>query len=508
MKIFTSQEISDIESRVLSQGVTLDDIIEATGPKLAKEISTEWRNKGRMYIFAGNDRCGAFTLAAARHLDIESGRISIVAFNIGGNKYTTECQAARDRFIEAHGSDHLCEVVGLEFDFPEISRHDIIIDGIYGTERKLPLTGGYKYTVQRINEAGARVVSIDIPSGLTEDTSRGIVNRDIVNATVTLTPGLPRLSFLFSESASLIGAWRTIAIKEFTEAVARIPSKYRIVEQQDIRSLLPQREAFASKADYGSAIIYAGSLGMMGAAVLAVKGALRAGAGKVTCHAPSHGYNILQTAVPCALCDPDCGKISISQIELKRKYDAVAIGPGIGTAEDTINALDCFLKVANANSNPVVLDADALNCIAIRTKMLDHIPVMSVLTPHVGEFDLLFGKQPSSATRLQCAIDVAERYQVIIVLKGHYTAIVRPDGKVYFNPTGSPAMATAGSGDVLTGIMAGMIAQGLKPELAAIAATYIHGLAGEIAAQRHGTYGTLASDIADAVGQAIKTIIE
>ena len=247
---------------------------------------------------------------------------------------------------------------------------------------------------------------------------------------------------------------------------------------------------------------------MMGAAVLAARGALRAGCGKVTVHSPKCGYFVLQTAVPCAMYDNDPGDYVINRIELQRNYKAVAIGPGIGTADSTIDALDEFLKIANANSRPLVLDADALNCIAIRPAMLNHIPVMSVLTPHAGEFDRLFGRHPSSYARLLKAIDISARRQIIIVLKGRFTAIVRPDGKVYFNPTGTPALATGGTGDVLTGVMAAFIAQGMRPELAAIAAPYVHGLAGELAAQQHGTYGVTADDVAQNIGRAIKSIIE
>lgn len=246
---------------------------------------------------------------------------------------------------------------------------------------------------------------------------------------------------------------------------------------------------------------------MVGASVLAASGALRGGCGKVTVHGPRCSYYVVQTAVPCAMFSTDPGDAAITQIELQRDYRAVAIGPGIGTADATIDALDSFLKIANANSRPLVLDADALNCISIRPDMINHVPVMSVITPHAGEFDRLFGRQPTSLARLHKAIEVSHKHNIIIVLKGHFTAIVRPDGKVYFNPTGTPAMATGGSGDVLTGLIAAFIARGLQPELAALAAPYIHGLAGEMAARKCGTYGVTAADIADHIGQAIESVI-
>lgn len=505
MKIFTDNEIRDIENEVLSQGVTWDEIIESTGRSLAKEIASECGTESHIFVFAGNDRCGAYAVEATRHL---GAKVRLVLFNIGGNRLSDECRAARDRYIETCGKESLTEVTGKEFSMPEIKKTDTIVDGLFGSERTTPLTGGYKITVQNFNDSGAKIISVDIPSGLTVDVASGIVSRDIAHADVTLAIGVPRLSFLLRECAEMLGRWRVVPVSQYAEAISKARTKFRVVEKSDIQHLLHPRNPFASKADFGDAIIYAGSYGMMGAAVLATRAALRAGAGKVTCHTPRCGYYVMQTSVPCAMTETDRGDVSITQIELRRSFDAVAIGPGIGTADSTIEALDSFLKVSNANSRPVVLDADALNCLSIRPTMLSHVPVMSVLTPHAGEFDRLFGRQPTSSARLLKAIEVAAYHQVIIILKGRHTAIVRPDGKVYFNPTGTPAMATAGSGDVLTGILAGFIAQGLRPELAAIAATYIHGTAGEIAARRHGTYGTTAEDIAEAVGVAIKSTIE
>ena len=251
-------------------------------------------------------------------------------------------------------------------------------------------------------------------------------------------------------------------------------------------------------------MLVAGSYGMMGAAVLAARGALRAGAGKVSIHTARCGFNIIQSSVPEALFDADRHDIAITDINLKHEYNAVAVGPGIGTNDVTVNAVEMFLKQAKG---PVILDADALNCVAKRPTMLNHIPVLSIITPHAGEFDRIFGAQPSAEARLLKAVEMAHYYNIIIVLKGHYTAMVRPDGKIYFNSSGNPAMATAGSGDVLTGVICALMAQGYKPEISAIIGTYIHGVAGDIAAEEHGQYGVTAGDIADNIGRAIRDIM-
>ena len=216
----------------------------------------------------------------------------------------------------------------------------------------------------------------------------------------------------------------------------------------------------------------------------------------------------MQSAVPSALFESDPHDTVISDFTLHRKYDAVAIGPGIGTARETVDALEQFLKVANANRRSVVLDADALNCIAQRPSMLNFVPQMSVLTPHAGEFDALFGEHSSEQARLRKALVMADHLQVMIVLKSHYTAIVRPDGKVYINSSGTPALATAGSGDVLTGVITALQAQGYSAEIAALLGCFIHGVAGHLSAERNGVPGTTADDIADNIGRAIKIIME
>lgn len=509
MKIFSSDEINAIRRYTLKeQGMTEMQLIESIGESIACEVITSIVPGHRLIIFAGPDLNGAYALAAARQLCLQGYRPQVFMFNIGGNRATPECASARDRLRDECGTEVLTEVTGLQFAMPDMQGDVTVIDGLFGTERLTPLSGGYQSIVRHINEMGPRVISIDVPSGLLADSTESLINRNIIHASLTLAIGMPRVGFFMRENAELLGNWKVIPVDFSPSVLERAPWKYRLAEKSDIRHILRPRDPFASKADYGDAIIYAGSYGMMGAATLAARGALRGGCGKVTVHSPKCGYFVLQSSVPCALYDTDPGDYAISRIELCRDYKAVAIGPGIGTADATIDALDEFLKIANANSRLLVLDADALNCMAIRPGMLNHIPVMSVLTPHAGEFDRLFGRQPSSYARLLKALDICNKRHIIIVLKGRFTAIVRPDGKVYFNPTGSPALATGGTGDVLTGLLASFIAQGIRPELAAIAAPYVHGLAGELAAQQHGTYGVTASDVADCVGRAIKSIIE
>ena len=509
MKIYSSEEMKIVmQSTLQERGITMCQFIDDVAAGMADEIARHIVGRERRIVaFAGPELNGAYALAVSRYLFAAGFRPEVFLFNFGGNCATEECVAMRDRFRDECDPALLNEVTSLRFAMPNMSHNVVFVDGLFGQERTQPLPGGYQALVRHINEMGVCVFSLDVPSGLLVDSVEGLINRNIVHARRTLTVGEPGIAFFLKDNEELIGDWMRIDAGLSKDAMAKIQTRFTLVEKGLVKRLLKPRRAFASKADCGNAIIFAGSYGMLGAAVLAAKGALRGGAGKVTVHAPRCGFFVLQNSVPCALFDVDPGDVAISQIELQRNYDAVAIGPGIGTADVTIDALDSFLKIANANSRPVVLDADALNCISYRQSMLNHLPVMSILTPHEGEFDRLFGTQPSSYARLMKAIDEAKRRQIFIILKGRYTAVVWPDGKVYFNPTGTPALATAGTGDVLTGILAAFLAQGIPPEQAAIAAPYVHGLAGELAAKDHGVYGTTASDVADQVGRAIKAIM-
>lgn len=286
--------------------------------------------------------------------------------------------------------------------------------------------------------------------------------------------------------------------------IRKATAPFHLVERPEVRKLLRHRPEFCSKADFGSALLVAGSYGMMGAAVLAARGALRAGAGKVSVYSPRCGYEIMQSSVPEAMFVAANSDIHISSIRLSNTFSAIGLGPGIGTADATVDALEQFLQ---DRREPVVLDADALNCIAKRQTLLHRIPVNSILTPHAGEFDRIFGQQPNSEARLVKAIEVARYHQILIVLKGRFTTIVMPDGRLCFNSSGNPAMATPGSGDVLTGVITALMAQGYQPKVAAICGVYIHGCAGDLAADTEGQYGVTAGDIAANIGRAIKYVL-
>lgn len=503
MKIFTNTEIRQIDRYTIeNEGIQPLELVQRVAQCVADEIMSRWAATKPVAVFAGPGNNGADALAAAKLLAEAGYKVHTYLFNIGGTKLSPECQACRDAYAATPGVG-LTEVVDT-FMMPDMGRNMLIIDGLFGSGLREPLKGGFSYLVQRINEAEATVVSIDIPSGLAGDWNPTLISRDVIHATLTLAIQHPRPAFFIADNANLIGEWKLLDIGLSEKAAAEIHPQFYLVEESDVYRALRPRNPFSSKADYGSALIYAGSYGMMGAAVMAAQGALRAGVGKISIEAPKCGYAVLQSTVPEALYSPNSGEMYIDRMRPAHNYDAIAVGPGIGTNETTVRALEELLM---STRTPLVLDADALNCMAQKPTMLNSLPMLSILTPHAGEFDRLFGKHNSHEERLRKACEVARHYHVLVVLKGHYTAIVRPDGKIYFNSSGTPALATPGSGDVLTGVITAFLAQGQKPEIATLLGVFIHGLAGELAAEEHGTYGTTAGDVANNIGRAIAVVM-
>lgn len=484
--------------------------VEQVGRQVAIEVD-EFRgsSKAEIIIFAGDGICGAYALSAAAQLYMAGIPVRVVLFNIGGNVLSPDTLRARDALIELAGTDVIDEIVNpaLGFSMPEMNRRTIVLDGIFGSEYKKPLRGGYQAVARHINEHGPQVVSIDLPSGMTTDLGVGMINRNIIHADLTLTLVGPTLSFFMPENAELIGRWKTLAVPMEEEAMNAVRCSTRIIDARAVRTVLPVRPPMVSKNDLGSVLIFAGSYGMLGAAVLATRAATRSGCGRVTCCGPRCAFYVMQTAVPSAMFTTDGSDTEIHHFENIHDCDGVAVGPGIGHSDETIAGLETFLKSCFANNRPLILDADALNCLAEKPSLIDFIPARSIITPHSGEFDRLFGAQSSHASRVLKALEMSSRHKIVIVLKGQYTLTVWPDGSVVVNSSGTEALATAGSGDVLTGLMAGFVAQKMMPEVAAVAAVYVHGVAGRMAATENGINGTTAEDVADAIGPAIDSIL-
>lgn len=506
MKIFTNEELRRIGDRTIEkENIQMLELIERAASAVSYELISRWRTSKRFVIFAGPGDNGADALAVARIMYEQGYRPEVYLFNIKSAQLSQCCLANRDRLLDTVGDDiDFIEVIQT-FNPPQLDENDVVVDGLFGSGLRSPLKGGYTSLVQYINASGAYVVSIDVPSGLFGEWNMGNDRRNIISAKLTLTYHCKRLSFYFKENAEFVGECKVLDLELDHESVARTPTDYYLMERDDVHELMKPRDPFSNKYDNGTVLLVAGSYGMMGAAVLAARGALRAGAGLVTVHAPRFGFEVLQTAVPEALFEPDRNDIVTSSIDMRRTFSVVALGPGIGVDDATLEAMHQFIM---SFRRPCLLDADALNCISRRPMLLKSIPARSIITPHAIEFDRLFGDHSTDEERLKKAIDVSRLYSITIVLKGHYTMTVRPDSKIYVNSSGNPGMATPGSGDVLTGIISALIAQDYSADWAVVLGVYLHGLAGDLAEQEHGTYGMIASDIVDNIGKAIVEVMK
>jgi NAD(P)H-hydrate epimerase len=263
--------------------------------------------------------------------------------------------------------------------------------------------------------------------------------------------------------------------------------------------LLKKRQKFDHKGKYGHGLLIAGSYGKIGSAVIGARAALRTGIGLVTCHVPGCGYQVLQASIPEAMAIVDKNETVISEADALDHFDAVAVGPGIGTDLVTQGALHNLILNCG---KPLVIDADGINILGINKSWLSELPGGTILTPHIKEFERISGKAKNSFQRLERQVEFAAEYNCIVILKGAKTAVATPEGKVYFNSTGNPGMATAGSGDVLTGMILSLLAQGYSPENASVTGVYLHGLAGDIASIKSGYESVIASDIIENIGNA------
>jgi NAD(P)H-hydrate epimerase len=325
------------------------------------------------------------------------------------------------------------------------------------------------------------------------------IQENILRADFTLTFQFPKISFLFAENEPFTGKWEVLPIGLHPEGIAQTSTDFYFIEKEEVKQMIPVRSKFAHKGTFGHALLIAGSYGKMGASVLASKACLRSGVGLLTAHVPHFGYSIIQTAIPEAMVSIDDHDSIFTGIPDLTPFSAIGAGPGLGMKSNTRKALKELIEKAKV---PLVFDADALNILSEHKEWLNDLPENSILTPHPGEFKRLAGETANSWERIQKQMQLAAELKVIIVLKGAFTTVALPNGKLYFNSTGNPGMATAGSGDSLTGIILGLVAQHIPPEHAAIAGVFLHGLAGDIAAHEKSENALLAGDITEFLGKA------
>ncbi|GAB4488708.1 MAG: bifunctional ADP-dependent NAD(P)H-hydrate dehydratase/NAD(P)H-hydrate epimerase [Saprospiraceae bacterium] len=498
MKIFNTEQIRAWDAYTIEN----EPIASVELMNRAAKVFTDWfvscypDPQIPVVVFAGTGNNGGDGVAVARLLHWQMREMRVVVCDFGGKRSPDfEAQiAASPKDVDLV---FIQEPQALnDIYFP---KNALFIDALFGSGLTRPLTGKWAQLIDFLNHLFPRheVVSIDLPSGLFAD--RHTPGDAIVIADRTFSFETPKLAFFFPENADRVGEWSFGSIGLHGGFYEKNETPFHFLTKEDAAKLQKPRKKFSHKGTYGHALLVAGSYGKMGAAVLAAKACLRAGAGLLTVHAPRCGNLVLQTAVPEAMFSADHRAKFWTETPDLEPFSSVGIGCGIGQMPETAAALSDFLQKAK---KPLVLDADALNLLAQNPDLWSWVPPETILTPHPKEFERLFGKTENDFERNDLQRLKAQEHKVYIILKGAHTAIATPDGGCYFNSTGNPGMATGGSGDVLTGMLTGLLAQGYSAGDAALLGVFLHGLAGDLAAKELGKAALTAGDLIEFLGKA------
>ena len=505
MKLFTRNQIQELDTYTIEhEPIKAVDLMERAAKAITRVITERWDQRMKVVVFAGPGNNGGDALAVARLLSEQGYGTSVYLFNIH-DKLSDECAANKQRLLNQKRVSSFMEIT-TNFDPPTLDSDTLIVDGLFGVGLNKPLAGGFASLVKYINQSPAKVVSIDIPSGLMTEDNTYNVRANIIKADLTLTIGNKKLSMMLADNQPYLGELQVLDIRLSKEYIEKTETQYSVLEAADLRPLLRGRDDFAHKGQMGNALLIAGSYGMAGAGILAARACLRAGAGRLAVRVPKRNYGIMQVSVPEAVLLIDHEETYFANPVDTEDFDAVGIGPGLGTQENTAIAIISQLRRTQC---PVVIDADALNILSNHRAWLMQLPKGIIMTPHPKELDRLTGNVSNGCyERLSKAQELAEKIQGYVLLKGHNSALCMPGGKTIFNSTGNAGMATAGCGDVLTGIITALCARGYKQQEACMLGMYLHGLAGDLAANKLGQESLTASDVIDFLPQAFKELTE
>lgn len=500
MKILRAEQIRAADQFTIQhEPIDSIDLMERAAAACCRWLESHFPAGQRFKIFCGTGNNGGDGLAIARMLN-HSG-FSVEVFVCGdNNKSSADFISNEKRFLS---SDPMgLKRLHTEKDFPVLEEGVVVIDALFGTGLSRPVKGLVAQLIGYMNQSNAVVVAIDLPSGLSAD-SPPEEGSAVVYANHTLTFQSPKLSFMFPSGGIYVGRWTILDIGLDRNFLRTVTSALNYFTQAEASLILKKRPKFSHKGNFGHALLVSGSKGKSGAAVLAARACLRSGVGLLTVHAPGCATTVLQTTVPEAMVVPDPQEEFLSATFDVSDFSAIGIGPGIGTGELTWETVRHLLYTYR---KPMVLDADALNLLAQHQEWYDYLPAGSILTPHPKEFERLTRKAKDDPDRFSLQQEFSKKHKVYVVLKGAHTCICAPDGSVFFNSSGNPGMARGGSGDALTGIILGLLAQSVEPLEAALLGVYIHGLSGDIAASLRTETGMTAGDLVRALPFAWKKL--
>jgi ADP-dependent NAD(P)H-hydrate dehydratase / NAD(P)H-hydrate epimerase len=496
MKILTADQTRRADAfTIKEEGISSTDLMERAAKAFAGWFENKFTPSDTVTVFCGPGNNGGDGLTVARLL--HERKYTVEVYTVGDlAKSSQDFSVNLERLPKEVSQYHINQ----ESDIPELEAKPCIIDALFGTGLNRPVTDIYAKVIEKLNNSEGCVTSIDIPSGLYTD-SQTPEDGAIVKADYTISFELPKLAFFLPQHEEFVGEWHIVPIGLSEQFISGIETDLYFIKADDIKHIIKPRKRFSHKGLYGHALLLCGGFGKMGAAILAARACLRAGIGLLTLQVPSIGYTILQTAVPEAMTLADKNRKHLSQLpDDIRKFNVIGTGPGLGTEKVTKTAIGQLLATS---SHPLVIDADAINIISSSEKLKSQLKTNKVIfTPHPKEFERLVGNSQNDYHRLEKLLQFCEEYNCYVILKGNNSVLGTPEGKLYFNTTGNPGMATGGTGDVLTGIITALVAQKYTLEEACLVGMYVHGLAGDLAANTVGEISMTASDVIDHLPQA------
>ncbi len=500
MKILSAKQLYKADQITVEKGkITSLDLMERVATACFQWIHNRLQGDSvTIQVFCGTGNNGGDGLVIARHLKQHGYNVNTHVINCSNKR----SEAFLDNYERLKEIGIWPEMITCSSEFPKISENDMIIDAIFGLGLSRSPESVLKETIQYINASNAYVLSIDFPSGLFAD--KPIIDvESVIKAYHILTFQTPKLAFLLPDNQEYITSWDVIDIGLDSEYLDSVETDFQLINKNDVLPIYKFRERFSHKGDYGHSLIIGGSFGKIGAVTLTSRAALTIGSGLVTAYVPKCAYQILQTSIPEAMVEVDAEN-ELEYFNSKINPTATGIGIGMGTSTKTEEGFKKFLQ---ENKLPLVIDADAINLLSKNKSLLKLVPENSVLTPHPKEFERLVGKWKDDYEKLDKLLKLSKKHKLIIVLKGAYTAIVH-QGKIHFNTTGNPALATAGSGDVLTGIITGLIAQQYTSFEAVILGVYLHGKTADLAMKTKVFETFTASDSIDFLSDAFIDLLK
>ncbi len=504
MKIFTIDKIREADQYTIKhEPISSVNLMERAATAATEFVKSRAAKGAKFLIVCGPGNNGGDGLVMARLLSVEGYRVQVLILNLS-NKFSQDFQINRQR-LQADNNIDVWEWMSMPDLLPIIEDDTYIVDAILGSGLSKPLSGFLAQVVQWLNNLPNITISIDIATGLYADKPNDYQKDTIVQPDYTLSFQFPKLAFMMPENDIYVGEWQVLDIGLARDYIEQTHTNYSLIYSKVLKPILKGRSKFMHKGQAGHLLLIAGSMGKMGAALLSAKSAMRTGVGLLTLHHPAGMHTSLVAALPELMSDEDVDSTCFATLPKDLEpYRAIGIGPGLGKSSKTVKAFKLLLQ---AWRKPLLIDADAINILADNPTYLHFVPPYSILTPHVGELHRLLGKCDNGFERIAKAQVFAQKYQLILVVKGAHTAIISPTGQVMFNTTGNPGMATAGAGDVLSGMIASLLAQGYKPIEAALLGVFLHGRAADIAIENMAIPSLMASDIMDTISKAYLSLL-